>query len=113
MPTIAALYRYPVKGLSGESLTEVTLAAGETFPGDRAFAIENGRSKFDPAAPRWVPKASFLMLMKNERLAGLTSRFEDATATLTICRAGSVVAEGRLDSEAGRRAIEAFFQAYA
>jgi uncharacterized protein len=113
MPTIAGLYRYPVKGLSAEALTKVALATGETFPNDRAFAIENGRSKFDPAEPRWLPKASFLMLMRNERLAALATRFDDATATLTIRQAGAVVAEGRLDTEAGRRAIEAFFASYA
>ena len=94
-------------------MTEVALAIGETFPNDRAFAIENGRSKFDPAEPRWLPKASFLMLMKNQRLAALATRFDDATATLTIRQAGAVVAEGRLDTEAGRRAIETFFASYA
>jgi len=113
MPTIAALYRYPVKGLSPEPLERVALAAGETFPNDRAYAIENGHSKFDPAAPRWLPKASFLMLMKNERLAALATRFDDATATLTIRYRGDSVAEGKLDTEAGRRAIERFFDDYA
>ena len=48
-PRIAALYRYPVKGLSPEPLERVSLQAGGTFPGDRAFAIENGPSGFDPA----------------------------------------------------------------
>jgi uncharacterized protein len=113
MPTIASLYRYPVKGLSAEALTRVTLAPGATFPNDRAYAIENGRSKFDPAEPRWLPKASFLMLMRNERLAALASRFDDPTTTLTITAAGAVLVEGRLDSAAGRRAIEAFFEGYA
>src|SRR3954447_24322563 len=113
MATIASLYRYPVKGLSPEALTRVALAPGETFPSDRAYAIENGRSKFDPAAPRWLPKASFLMLMRNERLAALATRFDDAARTLTISHRGSVVAEGRLDTEAGRRAIEAFLETYA
>ena len=113
MSTIASLYRYPVKGLSPEALARVVLAPGETFPNDRAYAIENGRSKFDPAEPRWLPKASFLMLMKNERLAALATRFDDATSTLTIKRGGSVVAEAQLDTEAGRRAIEAFFESYA
>src|SRR5689334_16307683 len=113
MPTIASLYRYPVKGLSAEALTRVALLPGETFPSDRAYAIEAGRSKFDPGAPRWLPKASFLMLMKNESLAALVTRFDDATATLTIRRNGSLLAKGRLTTKAGRRAIEAFFEGYA
>lgn len=110
---IAALYRYPVKGLSPEPLDSVRLEPGETFPNDRAYVIENGPSGFDPAAPRHLPKANFLMLMRNERLAGLDARFDDATATLTLRRGGEVVAEGSLATEPGRRAIEAFFDAFA
>ncbi len=113
MSTIALLYRYPVKGLSAEALTSVAVMPGETLPNDRAYAIENGRSKFDPAAPRWLPKANFLMLMKNERLALLSTRFDDATATLTIRLAGEVVVKASLATEHGCRAVEAFFDAFA
>jgi uncharacterized protein YcbX len=112
-PRIAALYRYPVKGLTPEPLDRVRLTPGETFPNDRAYAIENGPSGFDPAEPRHLPKANFLMLMRNERLAGLDARFDDATATLTLRRDGQVVAEGNLATEAGRHAIEAFFDDFA
>lgn len=110
---IAALYRYPVKGLTPEPLDRVRVEPGETFPNDRAYAIENGPSGFDPAAPQHLPKANFLMLMRNERLAGLDARFDDASATLTIRRDGRVVAEGSLATEPGRRAIEAFFGDFA
>jgi len=110
--SVAALYRYPVKGLTPEPLDRVRLAPGETFPNDRAYAIENGPSGFDPAAPRHLPKANFLMLMRNERLADLAARFDDGTATLTLRREGRIVAEGSLATDEGRRAIEAFFDAY-
>ena len=76
---IKAIYRYPVKGLSPESLPSVALASGGTLPVDRAYAIENGPSGFDPAAPAYFPKIRFLMLMRNERLARLKTRFDDAT----------------------------------
>jgi uncharacterized protein YcbX len=109
---IVGLYRYPVKGLTPEPLDSVALSPGGTFPGDRAFAIENGPTGFDPAAPRYLPKARFLMLMRNERLAVLDTRFDDATTTLSIRRDGRVVAEGRLDTAEGRAAIEAFFDDY-
>ena len=113
MARIDRLYRYPVKGLSAEPLSEVRLVPGGTFPMDRAYAIENGPSGFDPAAPRHFAKINFLMLMRNERLAGLATRFDDATATLTIHRDGTELAEGRLDQPEGRRAIEAFFADFA
>jgi uncharacterized protein YcbX len=112
-PRIAALYRYPVKGLTPEPLDIVRLTPGETFPNDRAYAIENGASGFEPTAPRHLPKANFLMLMRNERLAGLDAHFDDATATLTLRRDGRVVAEGNLGTAEGRRAIEAFFDLFA
>jgi uncharacterized protein YcbX len=108
MPRIAAIYRYPVKGLSAEPLPGVALTAGETIPFDRAYAIENGRSPFDPAAPRTIPKAFFLMLMNNARLAAFRSRFDAADHRLTVAKDGDVVAEGRLDTEAGREPIEAW-----
>jgi uncharacterized protein YcbX len=108
---IAGLYRYPVKGLSPEPLPSVALGVGQTFPADRRYAIENGPSGFDPAAPAWLPKAHYLMLMRNERLAGLQTRYEDLTHLLTIRRHGEVAARGDLETAAGRAAIEGFFAA--
>ena len=106
---IASLYRYPVKGLSPEPLPRVALRVGETLPADRRYAIENGPSGFDPLAPAWMPKSCFLMLMRDERLAGLRSHFEDNSNLLTIRENGIIVARGDLESIEGRAAIEAFF----
>jgi uncharacterized protein YcbX len=106
---IASLYRYPVKGLSPEPLPCVALRIGETLPADRRYAIENGPSGFDPGAPVWMPKSHFLMLMRDERLAGLRSHFEDNNNLLTIRENGIVAARGDLESAEGRAAIEAFF----
>src|SRR4051794_10359777 len=108
---IAGIYRYPVKGLSPEPLPQVALTPGQTLPADRRYAIENGPSGFDPADPRFFPKSCFLMLMRDERLAGLHSRFDDASHVLTIRRDGSVAAQGDLESRQGRADIEAFFAA--
>src|SRR6266516_8227255 len=83
-PTIAAIYRYPIKGLSAERLASTRLKAGETIAADRLYAIENGPSGFDAAAPAYLPKQRFLMLMRNERLARLRTRFDAATHVLAI-----------------------------
>jgi uncharacterized protein YcbX len=107
--TIDAIYRYPVKGLSPERLPMAALAVGATLAGDRRFAVENGPSGFSAAAPAYLPKQRFLMLMKNERLARLDTHFEDAACRLTIRENGTEAASGKLDSAAGRAAIEAFF----
>ena len=107
---IAGLYRYPVKGLTPEPLQTVVLAAGQTVPADRRYAIENGPSGFDPAAPAWRPKTQYLMLMRNERLAALRCHFDEATSLLTIHKGGEVVAEGALETAQGRAAIESYFE---
>ena len=109
---IVGLYRYPVKGLSPEPLAEVTLETGGTFPWDRAFAIENGKHDFDPENPKHFPKIKFLMLMRDERLARLKSRFDDATTTLHIALDGSEVLAANLMSEGGRAALEDFMRGY-
>lgn len=111
-PSIRGLYRYPVKGLSPESLEAMTLRAGETAPFDRAYAVENGPGRFDPEQPQHLPKINFLMLMRNERLATLETKFDDATQTLSILRAGKQVARGDLRTPIGRRVIEQFLAAY-
>jgi uncharacterized protein len=106
---IQAIYRYPVKGLSPEPLARTQLQVMETLPADRLYAIENGPSGFEAAAPRHQPKQRYLMLMRNERLARLRTRFEDTSHTLTIETEGREAARGDLRTAEGRAAIEAFF----
>jgi uncharacterized protein len=108
---VASLFRYPVKGLTPEPLARVALSVGETLPADRRYAIENGPSGFDPAEPKWMSKAYFLMLMRDEWLAALHTHFDDASNVLTIRRNGAIAAQGDLETSEGRAAIEGFFAA--
>lgn len=109
---LEGIFRYPVKGLSPEPLARVDLAVGRTLPGDRAYAIENGPSGFDPAAPRYFPKTRFLMLMRDESLARLRTRYTDATGVLRIEMAEREVVRGDLRTAAGRASVEEFFAKY-
>lgn len=109
---IVSLYRYPVKGFSGEKLARVSLEPGATFPADRAFAIENGPSGFDPAAPSWQPKIKFLCLMRNAKIAALNTRYDDASGHLIVTTDGVPMIEASLKTAAGRAAIEMFFQEF-
>ncbi len=110
--TVQSIYRYPVKGLSPESLPRVRLEPGQTLPADRRYAIENGPSGFDPAAPSYLPKSRFLMLMRNERLAQLDTRYDDATHTLVIRHEDREAACADLSTKEGRLAIEAFIRRF-
>jgi uncharacterized protein len=109
---IQSIYRYPVKGLTPEQLPSVALSRGRQLPNDRRYAIENGPSGFDPADPKYFPKSFFLMLMRDERLAALHTRFDDDSHELSIHHNGAEVARGNLETTAGRTAIEAFFKNY-
>ena len=80
---ITGLYRYPVKGLTPEPLQAVDLSPGQTLPSDRRYAIENGPSGFDPAAPAWLSKVHFLMLQRDEWLAALQAREQELRASLS------------------------------
>ena len=48
---VAALYRYPVKGLSPEALESVDLAPSHGFPDDRRFAVALGTTTYDQTEP--------------------------------------------------------------
>lgn len=112
-PHVAALYRYPVKGLSPEPLAEAALLPGGTMPADRMWAIEAIPGKFDPARPAHLPKIVFYMLMRDERLAALRTRYDDATTTLSVATAdGSASVVGSLGSAGGRASIESFLAGF-
>jgi uncharacterized protein len=106
---IDSIYRYPIKGLTPEQLPRAELSPGQTLLADRRYAIENGPSGFDAAEPKWLAKPHFLMLMRDEWLAGLRTHFDDASHVLTIRYNGAVAAQGDLETADGRAAIESFF----
>ena len=62
------------------------------------YAIENGPSGFDAAAPGYLPKQRFLMLMRNARLAELRTAFDETSHTLVIRSENREAARGDLRS---------------
>lgn len=106
---ITALVHYPIKGLSGQTLPEVTLTAGQGFPFDRMFGFARAGSGFDAANPAPMPKDRFLMLMRDERLAGLASQFDTATQVLELKVQGRAVHRADLSTPQGCAQTEAFF----
>lgn len=110
--TIHSIYRHPVKGLTPESLDRVDLSPGNALPNDRRFALALGSTPTGTAATEWMPKTSFLMLQRDERLAQLETQFDDETDTLSVFRQGNQVARGKLTDGIGRSTIEGFFAAF-
>jgi len=106
--TLSGLYRHPVKGFTPEPLTQVALAPGEGFPYDRVWAVENGPSGFDPAAPAFIPKQKFTVLASLPRVAAAATRYDEATGVLHASAAGLAPFAGRLDQADGRAGFEAW-----
>lgn len=106
--TIGVIYRYPVKGLSAEKMDRVELTPGECLPHDRRFAIALGSTVFDPQHPEWLPKIRFVMLMRDEQLARLQTRFDPESGFLTIARNERVLLRERMTEPQGCRLIAKF-----
>jgi uncharacterized protein YcbX len=85
------------------------LTPGECLPQDRRFAIALGSTSFDPERPQWLPKTHFIMLMRDEELAQLQTRFEPETGMLTIAENGRVVLRAPATDSHGSRLIAEFF----
>jgi uncharacterized protein YcbX len=103
---LAAIYRHPVKGFTPEQLKEAELTAGAYFPCDRIYAVEDGPTPFDAAAPAFVAKHAFAVLAKLPEMAGARTRYDEASATLTVEAAGHPSLSARLDRPEGRQAFE-------
>lgn len=110
--SLTQIYRHPVKGLTPEALDRVDLTPGEGLPFDRRWAIAHGATRFDPADPQWLPKTNFLMLMRDERLAKLRTKYDEVSGVFSVERDGKTVARGNLDDQTGRTVLEQFFAAY-
>lgn len=102
---IAALSRYPIKGFSPETLDRAVLEAGRFFPGDRLYAVEDGPSGFDPAAPAHINKMKFAALVKIPALALVRTVFDETTGELMVTAPGFPPFYGRLTTKPGRNAF--------
>ena len=107
--TVTAIYRYPVKGLSAERMDRVALMPGECLPHDRRFAIALGSTPFDSQRPEWLSKIHFIMLMRDEKLARLQTRFDAESGVLTISENSRALLRERMTETDGRRLVGEFF----
>ncbi|MEM0905823.1 MAG: MOSC domain-containing protein [Pseudomonadota bacterium] len=87
--SVEGLYRYPVKGLSGERVDALSLMAGEGVEHDRTIGFLRPHIPFDEAAPKSLQKTCFYMLARDAALAQLSTRYDPQSDALTIERNGS------------------------
>jgi uncharacterized protein len=84
-------------------LDRVSLTPGECLPHDRRFAIALGSTLFDLEHPEWLSRTHFIILMRDEKLAQLRTRFEAESGILEIAENGEVLLRARMTEPAGCR----------
>lgn len=109
---VERIYRYPVKGLTAESLEEVTLAAGETLPHDRRFALVQGDAPFDVAAPRFLPKQNFACMMKNAKVVLVRAAYDPHDGTLSLAAEGHAPVVAPTGTATGRDTLGRWLTAF-
>lgn len=82
MARVAALWRHPIKAHGCESLQSVTLAAGQTMPWDRRWAVAHEAARTDGSA--WAPCANFSRGAKAAALMAITARSDTVAGTVTL-----------------------------
>ena len=106
--TIESIYRYPIKGLSGEQLENVEFTADTVIPGDREYAFARAGVNFDPDNPQYMQKTNFLALVRDAKLALLETKFNTTSRRLSLSRDGIVLIEASLSSREDCQKISDF-----
>jgi GntR family transcriptional regulator / MocR family aminotransferase len=109
MVAVSKIYRYPLKGLSGQPLSSIVVETNKPFPQDRIYALARPGAPIDFEDPKWAKKGLFVMLMLDEGLARVQTQLDLDNQRLTVMQGNQVVASARLTEEAERAEIEKYF----
>lgn len=107
MLTLTHIHRYPIKGLSLQSLESVGLSTGAGLPRDRLFAFAHGKSAFDQANPEKMHKSNYLVLLRNAIVAGIQAEYNDTADHVQLWFKDKLLAEGFIDDPADYQKLEA------
>lgn len=105
---VAALFRYPVKGFTGEECESLEILPGGRIAGDRVLGLRFNNSTV--ADDAWGPKLEFVALVNTPGLASLRLNFNHETRRLRIQRAGELLLDDVLDAPGRRRFASAVEQ---
>lgn len=109
---IKYLYRYPIKGLSGENLNSFKLTKEVGLALDRTLAIARNAGAFDPNFPVALPKNKFLMLMRDEALATLSTHYDELSHRLLVKQAGNIILDVSLEKVHECKILTDFFKKF-
>ncbi|MQA00625.1 MAG: MOSC domain-containing protein [Dehalococcoidia bacterium] len=116
-PTVARLYRYPVKGMTPEPVDRLRILERGAVEGDRVLGFMRGRDAQDAVRQfngvDWWPKAKFLQLMDTPGFARLRASYDSDTYRLAISLGGETIAEGDVREDGDRARLVGAVEAYA
>lgn len=105
--SLQQIWRYPVKGLGGQSLADgVAISPEQGIDYDRRYGFAVAGGKVSRQSPSWADKKNFLNLAMTDKLAQISSEFDEASQRLTLIRNGKKLSQGQLSSDTGRMIIE-------
>ena len=84
MAILKKIFRYPIKGLSGENIEKILLEKDQVLLGDREYAFAKSHVLFDENNPVYLRKTNFLALVKEEKLAELRTEFISNSKRLIV-----------------------------
>ena len=82
MGQLLEIWRYPIKSHGREALESVEMTAGNTLPGDRAYAVTHDQSDADGCT--WVPSQNFSRGSKAPELMAIDLVWDEAQNTMTL-----------------------------
>ena len=106
------IFRYPIKGLSGENIETILLEKDQVLSGDREYAFARSHVSFDENNPVYLRKTNFLALVKEDKLAKLSTEFYSKSKRLIIKVDKKIVIDELLVNEININKVEVFFQKY-
>jgi GntR family transcriptional regulator / MocR family aminotransferase len=109
MSLLKSIYLYPVKGLSGQPLTSVSLAEGKPMPHDRRFALARPGVPLQADNPKWAKKGLFVMLMLEEALAKVQTHLDPETQQFEVRSGNRTMLSVNLNEAGARAAVEDYF----
>lgn len=105
MPSVTALYRYPLKGFTPEHCEALTVLPEGRVAGDRALALRFANAPV--ADDRWCRKYQGVVLANTPGLARLTTQFDHQELRLRIVAGGHILVEAALDAVGRARIVTA------
>jgi uncharacterized protein YcbX len=105
LPTVVALYRYPVKGFTPEACDSLDVLAEGRIKGDRVLGIRFANSGVIDNA--WSSKHEFIALVNTPGIARLDLRFNHQALRLRISLDNMVLVDQALDENGLKRIAEA------